>query len=299
MTTAIILAAGFGSRLMPLTRDRPKGMVSLLGLPILIRQIAVLRDFGINDITIVGGYKSEWLRALGLPVILNHEYDNSNMVESLLAARALFDGRQDVIVAYGDIIYEPRVLSTLKATSGDVVVVADTGWEELWSFRMDEYWDDVESFRVGGSGKLIEIGKRPKTAAEIEAQYIGLIRFSADCHERMLETYDGLDRSSEYDGQPFLKMYMTTFIQKLIDDNWDVRPAYIHNGWIEIDSFDDLKRYQMIANADKLANLCKLAPASGPIELLKILFSACKDNIGPPSPKGQFDIRTLASKIDR
>ena len=58
MTKAVILAAGFGSRLMPLTSDRPKGMVALMGLPMLVRQIAVLRAGGVEDISICLLYTS-------------------------------------------------------------------------------------------------------------------------------------------------------------------------------------------------------------------------------------------------
>ncbi|WP_294765046.1 phosphocholine cytidylyltransferase family protein [uncultured Rhodoferax sp.] len=292
MTKAVILAAGFGSRLMPLTSDRPKGMVALMGLPMLVRQIAVLRAGGVEDISIVGGYRAECLDALGLPVIANPAYDSTNMVESLMCARALFDGKDDVIMAYGDIVYEPRVLAALLQASGEVVVTADLGWQRLWSARMEDYASDVESFRLRADGSLAELGKRPGSLAEVEAQYIGLVRFPAACHAALLAFYDGLDRAARYDGQPFPKMYMTSFIQQLIDRGWNVRPALIENGWLEVDTVEDLQRYEALAAAGGLDPISRLAQAPEPAELLARLLPA-----PAAAPSGVCDIRAVAARL--
>ena len=53
---AIILAAGEGKRLRPLTEDVPKCMVTLFGKSLLERQIEIFRQCGIDDISIVTGY---------------------------------------------------------------------------------------------------------------------------------------------------------------------------------------------------------------------------------------------------
>jgi choline kinase len=49
-----------------------------------------------------------------------------------------------------------------------------------------------------------------------------------------------MDKSATYDGQEFSNMYMTSFIQYLIDTGWDTRAAFIDNGWAEVDSPEDL-----------------------------------------------------------
>jgi L-glutamine-phosphate cytidylyltransferase len=289
MTKAVILAAGFGSRLMPLTSDRPKGMVTLRGLPMLVRQIAVLRAGGVEDIAIVGGYRAECLDTLGLPVFVNPAYDSTNMVESLMRARALFDGKDDVIMAYGDIVYEPHVLLALLQAQGEVVVTADLGWKRLWSARMEDYASDVESFRLRADGSLAELGKRPGSLAEVEAQYIGLVRFPAACHASLLAFYDGLDRAVRYDGQPFPKMYMTSFIQQLIDRGWNVRHL-IENGWLEVDTVEDLQRYEALATTGHLAPICRLQEPPEPAELLALLASTPLE-----TPEAVCDIRALAA----
>lgn len=293
MTRAVILAAGFGSRLMPFTGDRPKGMVALLDIPLLARQIEVLRSAGIDDISIVGGYRAECLDVLGLPVIPNPAFDSTNMVESLMCARGLLDGRQDLIMAYGDIVYEPRVLATLLQTPGDVVVTADLGWQRLWSARMEDYASDVETFRLRPDGSLLELGKRPRSLSEVEAQYIGLVRFPAGEHGRLLTFYDGLDRSAIYDGQPFQKMYMTSFIQQLIDRGWSVRPALIENGWLEVDTVQDLERYEELAAAGRLAPICRLDGRSGPRDFLARLLPIVPKDVR----QDVCDVRQVATQM--
>ena len=60
---ALILAAGLGTRLAPITNDRPKSLVSVNGKPILFKQIESLILNGIMDITIVSGYKADVLES--------------------------------------------------------------------------------------------------------------------------------------------------------------------------------------------------------------------------------------------
>src|SRR5687767_12917090 len=104
---AIILAAGSGSRLAPLTDDRPKCLVPVKGTPMLAWQVRALRAAGVSDISVVAGYRADQIEheatQLGLRTYLNPRYDVTNMVYSLFcAADALND---DVIVSYADIVY--------------------------------------------------------------------------------------------------------------------------------------------------------------------------------------------------
>lgn len=294
MVRAIILAAGFGSRLMPLTKDRPKGMVALAGQPLLVRQVSVLRNGGVNDISLVGGYLAERLTPLGLPIILNPQYDSTNMVESLMSARHLFDGKDDLIMAYGDIVYEAGVLETLLRTDGDIIVTADKKWQALWSARMEDYASDVETFRLHHDGSVAELGRRPQSLDEVEAQYIGLVKFPAACHARLLAFYDSLDRNGIFDGQPFPKMYMTSFIQQLIDAGWNVQPAVIDGGWLEVDTLEDLRNYETLAAEGKLDNLCALAPVPTPRDIAARISA-------PKQLENNTicDIRTLVVNLNR
>ena len=70
--------------------------------------------------------------------------------------------------------------------------------------------------------------------------------------------YDDLDRSKTYDGQPFENMYMTSFLQMLIDASWPVYGVRVNGGWLEIDTIADLSLYERLAARNELDTFCKL-----------------------------------------
>lgn len=255
---AIILAAGQGTRLRPITDTRPKCLVELAGKPLLEHQIRAMRHLGVDDITIVAGYRAEMLKDRGIDVVVNTAYDRTNMVESLFTARNILESGDDVIIAYGDIVYEPRVLEALLGSDGPLSVAADTNWYDYWKLRMEDPFEDVETFRLDQRGNVVELGKPARDAADVQAQYIGLIKIDRAYGRKLCHTYDAMDRAAKYDGRDFPNMFMTSFIQYLIDSGWKVRPALITNGWLEVDSVSDLERYQRLYDDGSLRRYCDL-----------------------------------------
>lgn len=111
---AIILAAGLGSRLLPLTADRPKCLVPVGGRTILEHQLVALDGAGVSDVTVVGGYRFERLAAFveSLPaglrpeLIFNPFYGVSSSIGSVWAARHLLGQR--FLLLNGDTIHAAR-----------------------------------------------------------------------------------------------------------------------------------------------------------------------------------------------
>ncbi|MDY4251700.1 sugar phosphate nucleotidyltransferase, partial [Clostridium sp.] len=79
---AIILAAGMGTRLRPLTNDTPKGLVKVKGISMIEREIENLREIGIDEIIVVTGYLKDKFNYLkdkyGVKLIHNDKYDVYN-----------------------------------------------------------------------------------------------------------------------------------------------------------------------------------------------------------------------------
>lgn len=88
---AIILAAGMGTRLRPLTQDTPKALIKILGEPLIERQIKFLKEKNINDIIIVTGYlreKFDYLKGkYGVKLVHNFKYDLYNNIYSMYLVR--------------------------------------------------------------------------------------------------------------------------------------------------------------------------------------------------------------------
>ncbi|MCG5528871.1 MULTISPECIES: NTP transferase domain-containing protein [Halorhodospira] len=238
---AIILAAGQGTRLRPLTDDRPKCMVELEGKPLLEHQLEVLRSAGVDDIHVVGGYRAEWLQRPDITLHINKRFDQTNMVATLFAAESIMDGSEDLIIAYGDIVYEPRALQALLECDAPVCLTVDRAWRRYWEARMDDPLADAETLKLTDSNRVTELGKKPTGYEDIQGQYMGLVKIRADYVSQIPAVWRAMDRDATYDGKDYDNMYMTSFLQHLIDSGWEARAAFVENGWAEIDSPLDLR----------------------------------------------------------
>lgn len=241
----IILAAGQGTRLRPLTNDRPKCMVELNGKPLLHYQLEVLEECGIDnkDIAIVGGYLQEALVAPGIQRYTNKDYMTTNMVATLFAAQEFMQTDEDLVIAYSDIVYKPEIFQKLLDTKGDLVLAADQDWYQLWKMRMDNPLEDAETFKMTEAGQVVELGKKLTRLEDAQAQYIGLIKIAAHKVRDFIEHYYAMDKQAMYDGKDFNNMFMTSLIQHMIDNGWQAQVALVNNGWVEVDSVEDLEVY--------------------------------------------------------
>ncbi len=247
----IILAAGQGTRLRPYTDNKPKCMVELNGKPLLHHQLEVLMSCNVEekDIALAAGYLQEALVAPGIRQFRNEHYATTNMVTTLFAAESFMQAGEDLIIAYGDIIYRAEVFEKLLTIGGDVVVAADLDWYELWKIRMENPLDDAETFKMTVDGQVLELGKKPKAREDAQAQYIGLIKVAGHKVTDFIRHYHAMNKDTAYDGKNFNNMYMTSLLQDLIDSGWDVRAALIQRGWLEVDSVEDLEAYETQANS--------------------------------------------------
>lgn len=94
---AVILAAGFGSRFVPLTFEMPKGLLEVFGERMIERQIKQLHAVGIKNITIVVGYLKEKFEYLidqyGVTLLYNPEYSSKNTLATVFHAAKVLEGK--------------------------------------------------------------------------------------------------------------------------------------------------------------------------------------------------------------
>lgn len=252
---ALILAAGFGSRLMPLTKNVPKTMVEYKGKKLIEYEIEALKAAGVDEIAVVGGYKFEILREfLQNRFALKHffenkNYANTNMLHSLFCARDFLleckTQKQDIIISYADIVYFSECVKALMMTKGELAICVDMKWRKLWEARFSDILSDAETLKMQENSHkeffITELGKKPKSLADIEAQYMGLFKFSWDFLDKVIALYDNLNKNAIFDGQPYNNIYMTSFLQALIDKYHNAKAVKIQGNWCEIDFKSDLE----------------------------------------------------------
>lgn len=245
---AIVLAAGKGERLRPYTDSVPKCMVPINGKPMLSHQLSVLRKFGLDDVTVVCGYLHDQIDLDGIEKIINHEFDRTNMVYTLFCAEQLMKEGEDVLIAYGDIVYDPKVLEPLLAAKVDqpydIEVAVDRGWRKLWELRLENPLEDAETLKVD-DGRIVEIGKKPNSYDDIQGQYIGLVKVNGRYIGAFKNLWRDLKESKDPKAtQDYRNMYFTDFLQLAIDKGAKVGPVWFENGWVEVDTVEDLTRYE-------------------------------------------------------
>lgn len=137
---AVILAAGMGTRLRPLTLTTPKPLIEVGGQRIIDTSIRALRAFGIEEIYVVVGYLKEKFLPLeeeypGLRLIENPWYDTTNNISSLYAAR---EHLENAIILEGDqIIRDTSVLAPDFARSGYSCIWSEETTRE-WFVRAED-----------------------------------------------------------------------------------------------------------------------------------------------------------------
>ncbi len=117
ISNAIILAAGFGSRMAPVTNEIPKPLVKVNGVSMIESQIKALKKAGITDITIVVGKmanKFEFLKEMyGVKLLFNDMWDKANNIYTLQKASHLLS---DTIVIEGDqLIYDESIIKKVNS----------------------------------------------------------------------------------------------------------------------------------------------------------------------------------------
>ena len=241
---AIIVAAGLGIRLSPLTDIRPKCLLRLGDKTLLERQLAVLRECGVEDIALVRGHGKELITYPGVRYYDNDNYENNNILGSLFYAEA--EMSEEFIFSYSDIVYDRAIVERLLASEDDVAVVVDTEWKSAYQGRTDHPVAEAEKALVE-DGRVIKIGKSTIGAESAYGEFIGMARFSARGAETMKSVYwqaagKFAGSSFQHEGRPFEKAYLTDILQEMIDRGHTVKSVDIAGGWREIDTLQDYQR---------------------------------------------------------
>ena len=249
----IILAAGQGTRLRPLTDKRPKCMEEVAGKSMIDRQLEIMGSCGIKnkDICVVAGYCSDVLKnaleGTEIQIIVNEEFESTNMVYSLMCAMDVMRQEEDIIISYGDIIYEKQVFEKILKSVDEMSVIVDDGWYGYWHKRCEDPLEDAETLMFDENDFLIEIGQKTTELKRVQSQYIGLMRFRNKGLQDMLalsmeaKTRSGQGKPLWRTDRKYEKMYMTDLLQGLIDEGYSLRAVHIDRGWYEVDNCDDLK----------------------------------------------------------
>jgi 2-aminoethylphosphonate-pyruvate transaminase len=187
-TTAVILAAGMGTRLKALGREAPKGFLRLGEKIIIEESLDKLRTAGIERVVLVTGHLSEMYDDLAgrsggfVTTLRNDVYADSGSGYSLYLAGKVLEPGAGFLLLESDLIYEKRALDVLLGDPRPDII--------LLSGRTDS-GDEVYVETKGGN--LVAMAKdRSRLGPGIEGELVGISKISADLFGAYLETAEGL-----------------------------------------------------------------------------------------------------------
>lgn len=255
---AIILAAGQGTRLKKYTENLPKGMLVFEGKTIIERQIELYQECGLKDIIVVCGFAADKIHYKGIKYFMNEAYAETNMVESFMTARSEFG--DDVILSYSDILFTKNMLQTMISSRGDFAVAVDKEWKKYWMMRYGRVDFDTESLKIDCNKNIISLGLENPLLEDIDARYIGLLKFSKDGLNAITKLWDDnyaeyMERPWQQSGKTIRKAYMTDLLNALIENGKQVKAVEFVNEWIEFDTNEDYEKACLWARNGKLKNL--------------------------------------------
>jgi len=227
----VILAAGMGTRLRPLTNNIPKSLLNIGGKTLLDNQITAIRDCNIKNVLIVTGYLShkienyieKYHNDINIEIVYNPFYEITNNLISFWLALKHIDG--DFILVNGDDLFKSDVLRKLKEADGNIVMVID---------RKKTYSEEDMKV-VTKNNKVIKVSKRIPLD-EANGESIGMIKFSGDGVNKIKEKLDKMVRLKENHNVFYLQA-----LQELMDDGYEIKYVEIpEDHWAEIDVHTDL-----------------------------------------------------------
>ncbi len=169
---AVILAAGFGSRLGHITQKIPKALITVGEKPIIVRNIELLEESGVNDFVIVTGYKSVKLRRRlerafpdsNISFVHNYHYRSTNNIYSLYLAMKKVSS--EFVILNSDIIFHKNILRRLIDSEKENLTISVDFRDEIGEEEMKVV---VENDRV------VRISKKIKPSVA-DGEYIGIAK---------------------------------------------------------------------------------------------------------------------------
>ncbi|MGC4088889.1 MAG: phosphocholine cytidylyltransferase family protein [Polyangiaceae bacterium] len=229
---AVILVAGVGSRLRPLTNDRPKALMDVGGETILGRAIRLLVGHGVQEIVLATGYREDQIRAavrfLDAPIsyFRNDAYESTQNSVSLGLCSTALRGKS-FFKLDGDVVFQADVLTRLTEHRADLCVAVDS-----------KRALDAEAMKVRAEDGVISAFGKEIPVASAHAETIGIERLSSGAGERVLTRINSAVAAGSRD------QYYEHFYSELVAAR-AISAAAVEVGdlaWSEVDTFEDLAR---------------------------------------------------------
>jgi len=219
---ALILAAGKGTRIRSLTKNKPKCLLRFKGKTIIEILIEKLRFEGINRITVVTGYQSKKIKRKlrnSVKYINYPNYNQTNNLHTLLYAKKELN--EPLLCIFSDLLLSQKIIKKMALSKKDICLAIDTKSKLKGTMRIKKIKNNI-----------VDIGGHIKTNFS-DGNFIGLSKFSKFGCKLLKESLIRF-KDSHYE------FYYTEVLNSLIKDNLKINFIDISKyPWKEIDTKKD------------------------------------------------------------
>ena len=240
VTTALLLAAGSGIRLQPLTNSAPKCLTEVHGVALLERLVCSLREFGFKRLVVVVGHLdqcvrdalSSWTGDMAIEYVVNARYQTTNNLYSLWLARRTI--REPLLLLECDLIFDPSVI--VKMLHPDRIAVSPMRpWMKGTTVTVNSL-GNVTAFRVDS---LADRG-------DFAFKTVNMYSFSIRTWQEITQRLGRHVSESRLD-----QFYETVFAEMVAEGRLSLRAVMLDpDSWYEIDTLEDLHQAEMTFSSD-------------------------------------------------
>ena len=242
---AVVLAASRGAGLEAVTTDRPKVMLPIAGKPLLRWLVDAFKKQGVNDITVVGGYRADAIDTAGVKLVVNERHAQTGELASLACA---IDGLQtDTVISYGDLLFRSYILRDLVESEADFSVVVDSSLAQTENSSVRDFaWCSAADDRglFGNKVLLRRVASEPLDAQKPDGRWVGLLNVRGEGRERLKTVVAKLREQQDFD-----TLDMPALLNALVEAAEQVEVQYVHGHWRGVNDLEDFRRAGDFAHA--------------------------------------------------
>ncbi len=237
--SAVILAASRGEAMDMLTLERPKVMLPVNGVPMLRRQVDKFKKQGVNEITVVAGYRHDAIDAQGAEVLVNANWASSGELRSLACALDCIG--EDTVIIYGDLLFRSYILHNLLDWDAELLVVVDSSPITGRAGNANDlaYCSAADNRAMYQQKVLLErvTPEARWNERHPDGRWIGMLRVAGNGAIRLREALAALLKREDFD-----TLGLPDLLNRLVEDGHPPQVQYIRGHWMDINKIEDLER---------------------------------------------------------
>ena len=213
--------------------------LSISGKPLLRRLVDEFKNQGINQITVVAGYKAEAIDVAGIKMCLNREYENTGELVSLTCAMDSF--HDDMLIMYGDLLFRSYILNDLLDHDGDIVVVVDSLFKTTHISGMPDYAYCSQSDDRSLFNQVILLNHVSETEipgkGKPSGRWIGMLKVRSRGRRLIEEALLKLKQQENFN-----RLTMPDLLNYLVENGNKIHVLYINGHWLDVNVLGDIDR---------------------------------------------------------